>query len=253
MLYLAGLGLCSNDIPSSAVKLLGKTELYLERYTSFIPDDTLSFIKEQTGKAPTELKRADLEDGAKEFVARAKAKDITLLVGGDPLVATTHKIIINEAAKQGVSVSVVHAQSILSAAIGESGLDFYRFGQIITIPRWSEHYKPVSFYEIIEGNAKRKLHSLLLLDYDAETRSSLQPGEAVITLLQAESEYKMGIISSDTKILLLHNVSLADKAIRYATLKEAQSIVFSIGPTLMIMPSALTDIEMETLRNRVTG
>ncbi len=50
--------------------------------------------------------------------------------------------------------------------MGESGLDFYRFGQICTIPRWSEHYKPVSFYETIETNLTNGHHSILLLDYD---------------------------------------------------------------------------------------
>jgi diphthine synthase len=252
MLYLAGLGLGSGDIPSSTVRLLKKADLYIERYTSFIPDETISFIRKEAQTVPVELTRSDLEERAGEFVAKAKSSDVVLLVGGDPLVATTHKIILNEAVKRGVAVKIMHAPSILSAAIGESGLDFYRFGQIITIPRWSDHYKPISFYEIIDGNAKRNLHTLLLLDYDGAKMSSLHPGEAAATLLSAALQYNSTIVGQDTSVLLLHNISLDGKVIKYAKLKDMESMSFENGPTLMILPAALTEIETETLKNSVT-
>ena len=51
-----------------------------------------------------------------------------------------------------MEVEVVHSNSVLTAAIGESGLDFYRFGAIATIPKWSAHYTPVSFYETLQKN-----------------------------------------------------------------------------------------------------
>ena len=140
----------------------------------------------------------------------AKA-DMAVLVAGDPLVATTHKIAYIEAKKAGVKVSVIHASSIVGAAMGESGLDFYRFGQICTIPMWSEHYKPVSFYETIEKNMANSLHSILLLDYDPKI-GSIQPSYAAEILAQAEKKYKKGIIKPSTKVIVLHNLSLPGRA-----------------------------------------
>lgn len=252
MLYLAGLGLCSSDIPSRTLEILRGKELYIESYTSFIPDETIALIKRTTGNDLIKLSRSDLEERVIELIKKARSKEIVLLVGGDPLIATTHKIILNEAKKQGVDIEVLHAPSILSAAIGESGLDFYRFGQIITIPRWSEHYKPISFYEIIEGNAKRGLHSLLLLDYDSDKRSSLQPAQAIDILMSAEMHYKSGIVNEGTNIIVLHNISLDDKLVKYVSLDEARSLSFDYGPTLVMLPGKLSEIELETLKNSVT-
>ncbi len=253
MLYIIGLGLCSSDVSQRALELVRESSgSYIERYTSFIPESTIELIKAASPSGVTELSRQDLEDGVDGFVSKAAGTDISLLVGGDPLVATTHKVILNAAAKRGIKTSMLHAPSILSAAIGESGLDFYRFGQIITIPRWSEHYKPISFFDIIEGNAKRNLHTMLLLDYDGPSGSSLQPEEAAETLVNAAQQHKSDLVGWDTKMLLLHNIALDGKVIRYAKLGELKDIKFSNGPTLMMMPAKLADIESETLLNVAT-
>ena len=62
---------------------------------------------------------------------------MAILVGGDPLMATTHKIFIHRGERQKVETEIVHANSIITTAIGESGLDFYGFGAPCTIPKWS--------------------------------------------------------------------------------------------------------------------
>ncbi len=43
-----------------------------------------------------------MEENASDMVKRAATKDIAILVGGDPLMATTHKILYIEAEKQHV-------------------------------------------------------------------------------------------------------------------------------------------------------
>ena len=110
----------------------------------------------------------------KSLLKLAKDRDVAVLISGDPLIATTHKILFIEARKLGIRVEIVHAASIASAAIGESGLDFYRFGKVCTHTKWHEHYTPVSFYETIRTNMQNNEHSLVLLDYDSVAESSMQ-------------------------------------------------------------------------------
>ena len=115
-----------------------------------------------------------------------------MLIGGDPLMATTHKILFIEAKKRNVEVEIVHSNSVLTAAIGESGLDFYRFGAIATIPKWSAHYTPVSFYETLQKNMQNNLHSLLLLDYSQELAASLSIKDSIDILEKAEKQLQIG-------------------------------------------------------------
>ena len=74
--------------------------MYVDRFTSFISDRTIRYISEVTGKQVTELTRQDMEEDAAELVRRAATRDIAVLVGGDPLMATTHKILYIEAKQQ---------------------------------------------------------------------------------------------------------------------------------------------------------
>ncbi len=49
-------------------------------------------------------------------------------------------------------------------AIGCSGLQVYRFGEAISIPFFTEKWRPYSFYDKILINKNNNLHTLLLLD-----------------------------------------------------------------------------------------
>lgn len=246
MLFLVGMGLVVKDISLRAIEVCKECELFIDRYTSFVDDKHIDLIKGLTGKQVKELGRKELEENAKAVVSRARSANIAVLVGGDPLMATTHKTLFIEAKRQGVNIEVVHSASIVSAAIGESGLDFYRFGQISTVPEWSEHYTPVSFYEVIKRNAMNNLHSLLLLDYDQESRTSLNIKEAVDILEKAEESYKSGIIRDDTKIVILNSVSSGRTKNIFTNIARARGLRLN-GPSVMIIPAGLTDIEKESV------
>lgn len=208
MLFLVGAGLSEGGLTEEAVELLKResVKVYAERYTGWF-GDRIPELERRLGKKISVLERSGLEDKITSLIELAAKDDIALLVAGDPLVATTHKIACIEAKDAGVKVQVIHSSSIVGAAMGECGLDFYRFGQICTIPTWSEHYKPVSFYETVEKNTKSNLHSILLLDFDQEV-GSIQPSYAADILVQAEKRYKKGIIKPSTKLIVLHNLSL---------------------------------------------
>lgn len=103
-----------------------------------------------------------VESGTDEILANAKNKDIAFLVVGDPFGATTHTDLILRAVEQNIPFQVVHNASIMNA-ISCCGLQLYTFGETISIPYWSDNWQPDSFYDRIDSNMKRGLHTLCLL------------------------------------------------------------------------------------------
>ncbi len=249
MLYLVGIGLTKQDLPGGAIDICKKCELYADRYTTYVTDERVEQIEYLTGKKIKALNREELEEKIVRIIDKAKEKDVAILCGGDPLVATTHKIIFIAAKKAGVKVRTIHASSVLSVIMGESGLDFYRFGQICTISRWSEHYKPVSFYEVIQRNIKNDLHSIVLLDYDISNYSSLELPEALKILKKAEESYKGKVVTDDRKIIIMHNVTHPSEIKKLITVREADKILLGEGPTTIVFPAKLTEIEQEILES----
>ncbi len=245
MLFLVGIGLTGNDLSLRAIDACKRSELMVDRYTCLVDDDHLNLIKKLSGKSTIKvLVRRDMEEGAKDIVSKAVDRDVAVLIGGDPLMATTHKILFIEARKRNVEVEVIHSNSVLTAAIGESGLDFYRFGAIATIPKWSAHYAPVSFYETLRRNIENNLHSLLLLDYSQELAASLSIKESISILEKAEKHYKSGIIKEDTKIIVLNCLSSERQQKLFASIEKAKTLELG-GPSVIIVPAKMTSIEKE--------
>ena len=248
MLFLVGTGIAYNDIPMRAIEVCKRCTLYAEIYTSISDEAKMKYLSDLFGKEIKILSREDMEEGAKEIVAKAAKANIAILVAGDPLMATTHKILIIEAKKQGISTQILHASSAISAVIGESGLDFYKFGAICTIPKWHDNYKPVSFYEKIERNFSSNLHSLVLLENSPEKGSTLPVPDAIMELEAAESHYKKGIIGESTKIFIMQNIGLPSQKIVATTIKAARSHR-SEGVATIIIPVKLSEIEEEAVKS----
>lgn len=76
--------------------------------------------------------------------------------------ATTHTDLVVRAKKLGVDVKVVHNASVMNA-IGVCGLQLYRYGETVSIPFFTDAWRPDSFYEKIQRNRKLGLHTLCLL------------------------------------------------------------------------------------------
>lgn len=62
----------------------------------------------------------------------------------------------------GVDVKVVHNASVMNA-VGVCGLQLYRYGETVSIPFFTETWRPDSFYEKIQRNRTLGLHTLCLL------------------------------------------------------------------------------------------
>lgn len=76
--------------------------------------------------------------------------------------ATTHSDLVVRAKKLEVDVKVVHNASVMNA-VGVCGLQLYRYGETVSIPFFTETWRPDSFYEKIQKNRTLGLHTLCLL------------------------------------------------------------------------------------------
>lgn len=76
--------------------------------------------------------------------------------------ATTHTDLILRAKERKIDYRLVHNASIINAC-GACGLQLYNFGEVVSIPLWTDSWKPTSYVEKICQNLKANLHTLCLL------------------------------------------------------------------------------------------
>ncbi len=246
MLYLIGLGIAEGELSLNALEALKSSEkIFLENYTTPVSKKYLLFLQ-SFGKEITELKRSDLEENAKTLLLRAKKEKIAVLVPGDPLIATTHHLLLIIAKNFGVEVSILHSSSIFSAAIAESGLDIYKFGPTTTITNWSSNYKPVAFLDVIEKNLERNLHTLVLFDIINNGERTLSMEEAVQIILDSEIKSQKKLLQ-DRKVLLLSDIGSSDKKILYELLLSEKLKKVKSKKLCMIVPGEPSFAEQELL------
>lgn len=115
------------------------------------------------------------------MIEQARDEHVSFLVVGDPFCATTHTDLYLRCVERGVEVKVIHNASIVSA-MGCCGMQVYRFGEIISIPFFTENWRPYSFYDKIKENSVRGLHTLCLLDIKVKepTEESLCRGKKLV-------------------------------------------------------------------------
>ncbi|KAJ6938396.1 diphthine methyl ester synthase [Populus alba x Populus x berolinensis] len=169
MLYLIGLGLGDEkDITLRGLEAVKKCEkVYMEAYTSLLSfglsTDGLSTLEKLYGKPITVADREMVEEKVDSVLSEATSFDVAFLVVGDPFGATTHTDLVVRAKELGVEVKVIHNASVMNA-VGICGLQLYRYGETISIPFFTDTWKPDSFYEKIQRNRELGLHTLCLLD-----------------------------------------------------------------------------------------
>jgi len=250
MLALVGLGLGPRDISVKALEFLKSADaIMLESYTSIIDNESIQFVATQTKKTLIGTKRGDFEENLKATVAGAKKKRIAILVTGDPLIATTHHIILDECSKQGVDALVFHAPSIFSSLIGESGLDIYKFGPTTTIPYWSEHYKPVSFIHSIRKNLDNKQHTIVLFDINQAQGRPMAIGEAYEILKAAIAQTQQNVLMK-ASVLVMADMGRNTQKIFYVKLGSIGALSERLHGAVisMIFPSELNFAEEESLK-----
>ena len=102
-------------------------------------------------------------ESADEILEEADHKNVAFLVIGDPFGATTHTDLVLRAKEKNIKVEVEGNVTIVSA-VSCCGLKLYRYGEVVSIPFWTETWQPDSFFDKIVENYKRGSHTLCLLD-----------------------------------------------------------------------------------------
>ncbi|XP_043222831.1 diphthine methyl ester synthase-like [Amphibalanus amphitrite] len=171
MFYLIGLGLGdARDISLKGLEIVRRCEeVYLEAYTSILTCGAEA-LEELYGRPVTLADRETVEQGLDSVISAAGERDVALLVVGDPFAATTHHDLVLRARERGVPCRVVHNASIMTA-VGCCGLQLYSYGETVSIPFWTDDWRPDSFVERIDANLARGQHTLCLLDIKVKEQS----------------------------------------------------------------------------------
>ncbi len=241
MLKLVGLGLTDEkDMSLRGLEEVEKADrVFLEDYTSQWKGE--EGLKDKLDKDVDKVKRSELEEDSDRILDIATKEDVVVLIPGDPLVATTHVELLIQAKERGIETRIVHSSSIYSA-VGETGLQIYKFGKTTTIPIPQKNYRPESPYEAIKENKDRGLHTLALLDIKDRP---MEVSEALQYLLEIEEEKQEEVISKDIRVVAF-NVGKEGKNMAYGKVSDLLDKDFPT-PAVLIFPGDLHEKEEEAL------
>ncbi|PWN54027.1 Diphthine synthase [Violaceomyces palustris] len=244
VLYIIGLGLADEqDITLKGLNAVkSSSQIYLESYTSILMvHDFKQRLEELYGKEVTLAHRETVELEADSILYSASSSNVSFLVVGDPLSATTHTDLILRArtSQPPVPVKIIHNASI-TTAIGSSGLAGYNFGQTVSIPFWTSDWKPDSWLERIGENMRIGCHTLALGDIKVREQSiedmsrgivRYQPPrymlipQLITQLLSAAASHKVDYLDADkTLAIALCRMGSEDERILSGTLAELLAI-----------------------------
>nr|KJB27387.1 hypothetical protein B456_004G015300 [Gossypium raimondii] len=245
MLYIIGLGLGDErDITLKgldAVKKCEKEKLY--------------------GKPIILADREMVEEKVDNILLEARGSDVAFLVVGDPFGATTHTDLVVRAKTMMVDVKVVHNASVMNA-IGICGLQLYRYGETVSIPFFTETWRPDSFYEKIERNRNLGLHTLCLLDIRVKepTLESLCRGRkqyepprfmtintAIDQLLEVEQKHGKSAYDEDTNCVGFARLGSEDQMIVAGTMRQLCTVNFGEPLHCLVIVGKTHPVEDEML------
>lgn len=245
-LYLIGLGLWDEkDISLKGLEIAKKCHLvYLEQFTSKLMGTNIQKISNLIGKEVIPLDRKAIEE-TQQFIDQAKEKDVALLVGGDPTVATTHIEIILTAKSKNIPVKEIHAASVYTA-VSESGLIIYNFGKACSIPFPEKNFQPESFYDTILLNQKNGLHTMVFLDLRPEENKYMTINQALKIILDIAKK-RNNEINEESIAVGFARLGSEDQIIKAGKIKELINFNFGGPLHILVIPGKLFFKEKEAL------
>jgi diphthine synthase len=251
-LAFIGIGLNDEkDITVKGLELVKQADIvYLESYTSLlqVPIERLEAFY---GKKLILADRVMVERKGDAIVKEAKTKQVAFLVIGDVFGATTHTDLYQRAISAGVPVQVVHNASILTA-VGKTGLELYKFGKTTSIPYTDGRFIETP-YLVLKDNLSLGMHTLLLLDIQADKLRFMTLREAIDSMLQIEARRKERIFTEKTFCIGVARMGSKDEVIRAGTAKELRAVDFGKPPHALIVPGKLQVVEEEMIERLRTG
>jgi diphthine synthase len=220
--------------------------VFIELYTSLLPDFSLENLQTMIGKKTHVLSRHNLEEeDGKIIIDAAQKGKAVFLIPGDPFIATTHVTLRIEAAKLNIPTRIIHGASIISAIIGLSGLHNYKFGKTVTVP-FPENFSETP-YNVIAQNRQLGLHTLCLLDLKSEEKRFLTIREALTMLKEIEEKKKLKIASNDSLAVGLARAGSKKETLKADFVSDLLNFDFGAPPMTLIFPGQLHFMEAEAL------
>jgi len=251
MLKIIGLGLKPKHLSLEALEEAKSCErVFLETYTSVYSEGDVADLEGILGKKAEPLARRGVEDGLAKLVAAAKKEDVALLVFGNPLSATSHIEILLECKKRKVDCAVFAGISIFDF-LGKTGLSQYKFGRTTTIVEPQENFAPESFYDAIADNSKAGLHTLCLLDINAE-KGLLMPVNRAIEVLEGIEQKRPNPIIANAVLVAVSRAGSKNEKIAAGTSSALKKMKFGV-PASIVVCGNLSDKEKEALAELATN
>jgi len=248
-LTFIGLGLYDEkDISLKGIdEIKNYDKVYAEFYTATLTGTDIKKIEKTIGKSVEVLSRDETEKGDK-ILKSAKDKNVAFLTCGDPMTATTHVDLRLRAIKMGIKTKVVHGSSIVTAVPGLLGLQSYKFGRTTTLAFPEKDYFPTSPYNIIEENKEMGLHTLVLLDIQADKKRYMTANKGMQLLLKMEEKHGKNIFNEDSVVCVVARAGSAEPITVAGTVKDLTDRDF--GPPLhtLVIPGKLHFMEIEALQ-----
>jgi diphthine synthase len=222
--------------------------VFAEFYTSLMAGLSVKKLEKLVGKKISVVSRQALEEEEGQLILQsAKEGKVALLVPGDPLIVTTHVDLRIRAEKHGIKTRVIHGASIVSAVIGLSGLQNYKYGRSVTIPFSDETSAPETPYKVIAENKKTGLHTLCFLDIKAEERRYMTIKEGLQQLLAMEKRGRLGAVTLDTLVVGIARAGSLEPTVKAGYVKEILNNDFGAPPHCLVFPGKLHFMEAEAL------
>jgi diphthine synthase len=240
MLSFVGLGLYDEQ----SVTLRGREELraadrvFAERYTSKLAGASLADIERAHGVDIEPRDRPGVERDPEPILAAAETGRTVFLVGGDPMVSTTHVDLRLRADGRGIETQVVHGTTAQTAASSLTGLQNYRFGKATTLPFPDTHGGvPESVLDTVGDNRERGLHTLVYLDIDA----------AADRLMTGDTAAGMLADHLDCPGVVVARAGSDDPLVRADRLETLATESFGPPLHLLVVPGELHPMERDAL------
>ena len=239
-LIFVGLGLHDEmDISLRGLDVVKQSDfVFAEFYTSLMSGFSKERFERETGRKIRVLSRRHLEDEEGELILRKAAEgSAVLLVPGDPLIATTHIDLRIRAERRGIKTRITHGASIISAIIGLSGLQNYRFGRSVSIPFPHGRHLSQTPYEVISENKTRNLHTLCFLDIEVKEGRFMTINDSLKILSTLEERKKKGIITTDSMAVGIARAGSEDPLVKADRVKNLLRFDYGQPPHSLIIPA----------------
>lgn len=238
MLYIIGLGLNQEGISLEGKDMLSRCKrVYLEHYTVDFPY-SVQELADKIGVKKIHIADRDKVENL-SLVDEAKKLNVALLVYGSPLVATTHSTLMEECHASGVKVKILHAGSVFDSVLS-TGLQFYKFGKVASMPAWKKSFTPTSFMQVVKDNRSIDAHSLILIDI------GLPISEALVQLSEAADKEEVTL----DQIIICQALGTKHQKILVRHFSEAQELTSVRHPYCIILPGKLHHMEKALLESQ---